>query len=99
LGDCFLGAILRKIAEVVHIFELLQFYEVKNYALILTKNGSGYILGDFFKKSSGHPAYQSKFSEYKKLVASSSFTEAFAFGGHGYFVKLIFKYLVRQQED
>jgi hypothetical protein len=25
-------------------------------ALILTKNGVGYILGDFFTNSSGHPA-------------------------------------------
>jgi hypothetical protein len=28
-----------------------------SYVLILTKNGLGYILGDFFKNSSGHPDY------------------------------------------
>jgi hypothetical protein len=27
----------------------------KNYVLILTRNGLGYILGNFFKNSSGHP--------------------------------------------
>jgi hypothetical protein len=27
------------------------------HLLILTKNGYGYILGDFFTNSSGHPAY------------------------------------------
>jgi hypothetical protein len=31
------------------------FVHGKGYAVILTKNGLGHILGDFFKNSSGHP--------------------------------------------
>jgi hypothetical protein len=31
------------------------FSAVKGYALILTKKGLGYILGDFLTNSSGHP--------------------------------------------
>jgi hypothetical protein len=33
-----------------------QFWKIKvTYILILTKNGVGYILGDFLTNSSGHP--------------------------------------------
>jgi hypothetical protein len=36
----------------VHWATVIHF---KNDALILTKNGLGYTLGDFFTNSSGHP--------------------------------------------
>jgi hypothetical protein len=55
LGGCLLLAAFWKITEVVHIFQLL-FSTVKWYELILTKHGLGYVLGDFFTNSSGHPA-------------------------------------------
>jgi hypothetical protein len=32
------------------------FFHCESYALISAKNGLGYILGDFFTNSSGHPA-------------------------------------------
>jgi hypothetical protein len=31
------------------------FYHGKSYAVILTKSGLGYILGDYLTNSSGHP--------------------------------------------
>jgi hypothetical protein len=44
--------------KVAHIFMLpFPTDEVRN--LILTKNVLGYILGDFFKNSSGHPGVNS----------------------------------------
>jgi hypothetical protein len=44
-----------KIKEVhSHIFGRI-FYHGNNYVLILTKTVLGYILGDFFTNSSGHP--------------------------------------------
>jgi hypothetical protein len=49
-GQCF------SIAEVAEIFGL-NFSAVKVYVLTLTKNGLGYILGDFFTFSSRHPAH------------------------------------------
>jgi hypothetical protein len=45
--SCFL-----KIKEVAHMFFSTSFKSI----LILTKNGLGYILGDFFKNPSGRPA-------------------------------------------
>jgi hypothetical protein len=36
------------------------FFHGEGYALILTKNWLGYILGDFFENSSGHPAELSR---------------------------------------
>jgi hypothetical protein len=44
-----------KITEVEHIFELPTFFHGASYAFILSKNGLGSILGDFFTNSSGHP--------------------------------------------
>jgi hypothetical protein len=43
-----------KIRKVATKFVLL-FFKCKSYILTLTKNGLGYILGDFFPNSSGHP--------------------------------------------
>jgi hypothetical protein len=37
-------------------FGICTFQEGKIDVLVLTKNGMGYILGDFFTNSSGHPA-------------------------------------------
>jgi hypothetical protein len=34
---------------------MATFYRGKIYAIILTKRGLGYILGEFFANSSGHP--------------------------------------------
>jgi hypothetical protein len=48
-----------KTTEVAHIFGLLN-STVKVYALILTKPGLGYILGEFFTNSSGHPVAVAK---------------------------------------
>jgi hypothetical protein len=53
--DIWLGAdlwIFQKLLEHLGYFSPLSI----NYALILTKNELGYILGDFFENSSGHPA-------------------------------------------
>jgi hypothetical protein len=48
-----------KITEVAHIDGPL-FSTIKvTYALILTKKGLGYILGDFLTNSSGHPGASS----------------------------------------
>jgi hypothetical protein len=49
-------------------------------AVILTKNGLGYILGDFFANSSGHPAFCSNKKWEEKgfegnQLESSSFVE------------------------
>jgi hypothetical protein len=60
LGDCLLRLFLT-IAEVTQIFGFFgqfvaNFCTVKViYSLILTKNALGYILGEFFTYSSGHP--------------------------------------------
>jgi hypothetical protein len=43
-----------KITELAQIFGLL-FPQRSSYVFILAKNGLGYILGDFFTNSSGHP--------------------------------------------
>jgi hypothetical protein len=51
---CNLGCLL-KITELDLIFGLL--YLFSNYVLILTKYGLGFVLGDFFTNSSGHPAH------------------------------------------
>jgi hypothetical protein len=45
-----------KIAEEAQNFWLI-FPPSLDYALILTKHGSGYILGDFVTNSSGHPEF------------------------------------------
>jgi hypothetical protein len=56
MGDCLLWAVLMKIIEVVHIFLQLFPYVSSEYVLCnFDKNGLGYILGDFFTNSSGHP--------------------------------------------
>jgi hypothetical protein len=55
MGDCLLRAVFL-ITEVVHISVLLISPPSLKYVLILTKNGLGYSLGDFFTYSSGHPA-------------------------------------------
>jgi hypothetical protein len=43
-----------KIVKVAHFWS--NFSRSLDYAIILTKNRFGYILGDFFTNSSGHPA-------------------------------------------
>jgi hypothetical protein len=48
-----LGSFL-KTTEGAQIIWLL-FFQVNRDVLVLTKNGLGYILGDFFTDSSGHP--------------------------------------------
>jgi hypothetical protein len=54
LGDYFsLGFF--NISEIAQIYGLL-FSQIICSVLILTKNGFGYILGDFFTNSSGHSA-------------------------------------------
>jgi hypothetical protein len=57
LGDCLLWAGFFKLKKVDDIFRLLL--PTIGYALSLQKNGLGYILGDFFTNSSGHPVCQS----------------------------------------
>jgi hypothetical protein len=42
-----------KITEVAQLLGL--FFQGENKVFIFTKNGIFYILGDFFKDSSGHP--------------------------------------------
>jgi hypothetical protein len=55
LCGCFLWAVFLEITEVAKILD--NFLHSKNYVLILTENGLGYILGEFFFKNSfGHPA-------------------------------------------
>jgi hypothetical protein len=53
MDDCLLLAGILKIIEVAHIYG--YFFHGQDYALTLTKNELGYILGDFFTNSSGHP--------------------------------------------
>jgi hypothetical protein len=45
-----------KITKEDKIFGLLISTEQATYVSSLTKNGLGYILGNIFKNSSGHPA-------------------------------------------
>jgi hypothetical protein len=52
-------AVLMKITKVAKI--LGQFSHSKICAFILTKNWLGYIFGDFFANSSGHPANEGLF--------------------------------------
>jgi hypothetical protein len=52
-GECFsLGRFL-KIAEAAHICKRATFSHGKSYVFVMTKNGLGNILGDFFTNSSG----------------------------------------------
>jgi hypothetical protein len=58
LGQVIALEVFSKITEVAHIL-LLLFYKVKVvYISFLTKNGLGYILGNFFTNSSGHPEHE-----------------------------------------
>jgi hypothetical protein len=41
--------------KITEVGQMLKVMYVKSYGLVLTKNGAGYILGDFFTNSSGHP--------------------------------------------
>jgi hypothetical protein len=50
----YIGQLFFLITELAHFFGLL-FPQRTSYVFILTKNGLGYILGDFFTNSSGHP--------------------------------------------
>jgi hypothetical protein len=50
-----LGTVLKR-TEAAHI--LRRFFHGKRTALILTMNGLGYILGDFFSNSSGRPGQE-----------------------------------------
>jgi hypothetical protein len=43
------------------------FFNGKSYAYNLTKNGLGYILGDFFTSSSGHPDRCSNFGKTSQM--------------------------------
>jgi hypothetical protein len=52
LGDCLLGAVFLTYRSSPHFWT--TFFHCKSDVLILTKNGLGYILGDFFTNSSGH---------------------------------------------
>jgi hypothetical protein len=52
LGDCFLWEVLCK--NIAVVFFITRFHG-KSYVLILTKSGLGYVLGDFFSGSPGHP--------------------------------------------
>jgi hypothetical protein len=54
LGDFFTFGMFLKIKEVAHFGAI--FSNSTRYVLILTNNWLGYILGDFFTNSSGHPA-------------------------------------------
>jgi hypothetical protein len=47
-----------KITQGAEKFGAILFQRI-DYVLILTKNGLGYILGDLFTNSSGHPASDS----------------------------------------
>jgi hypothetical protein len=49
----YLGSLL-KITEIDHILEL-YFVHGYGFAITLTKNGLGNILGDFFTNSTGYP--------------------------------------------
>jgi hypothetical protein len=52
----FTSGLFLKITEVAQILKLL-FARVKSYALISTKDGLGYVLGDFYTNSSGRPDF------------------------------------------
>jgi hypothetical protein len=45
------------------------FYHRKTYVILLTKNGLGYILGNFLTNASGHPAGKAAGHEKKIIVA------------------------------
>jgi hypothetical protein len=49
-------AILTIVTEIAKIVGQL-FFQVKSCVLFLTINALGFILGDFFKKTSGRPAF------------------------------------------
>jgi hypothetical protein len=57
IGGCFLWTGYFKITQLAQMYWLL-FTTVKSVLLILTKNELGYILGDFFTNSSGHPDHK-----------------------------------------
>jgi hypothetical protein len=54
-----------KIIEIAQNFRLICFHS-ESYLLILNKNWLGYILGQFFQNSSGHPVMKIGFSLQKK---------------------------------
>jgi hypothetical protein len=54
IGRLFSLGNFMKITEVAQIFSYFMPRQ-QNYVLIVTKTGSGCILGDFFTNSSGHP--------------------------------------------
>jgi hypothetical protein len=56
VGQLFTLACFKKIAEVAPFWAGCSFPRKKSYELILSKSGLGYILGEFFTNSSGHPA-------------------------------------------
>jgi hypothetical protein len=60
MGDCLLWAVF-SITIVDQIFGLLLSTN-KTCMLIFTKSELGYILGDFFTNSSGHPEIEASFS-------------------------------------
>jgi hypothetical protein len=54
LGNCLLGHFSTKFTQSALFW--VNFFLGKISVLMLTKNGLGPILGEFFKNSSGHPA-------------------------------------------
>jgi hypothetical protein len=65
-----LGSFL-KITEVAQNF-LAAFFHEKRLCIILDRNGLGYILGNFFTYSSGHPDANPRYSSFKIKAASAS---------------------------
>jgi hypothetical protein len=53
LGDYFLWPVFEKFRSCANLWD--YFFQSICPVFILTKNGFGYILGDFFTNSSGHP--------------------------------------------
>jgi hypothetical protein len=61
LGDYWLWSFFSKITELAHI--LGQLFSAEKS---VNKNGLGYILGDFFANSSGHPGWEERtYSEWE----------------------------------
>jgi hypothetical protein len=57
------GSFLR-ITETAPMFALLCLTVVGSYALILTKNGVGFILGNIFENLSGHPGWNERTAKF-----------------------------------
>jgi hypothetical protein len=68
LGDCLLWVVLQILAEIAQIIRLL--FNGKSYALIFTREGLVYILGDFFHRRTRSPCSRHKHRGPRRIFAA-----------------------------